>query len=237
MSATKRMSHGLQFLASYTFSKSLDNNSGGVSSVFITSSGDQRNLGQAYGPSDFDRTHRFVINYIYQVPYWGFGLTRNGLTRTVFADWQLSGVTTWQSGLPFTITDANGGALYGATTSRANFASGASASSAKKSGSTQSRLNAYFDPAAFVTAGDYFGNTSRNLLRGPRQSDWDLSVVKNFSIGGERRLEWRSEFFNLFNHTAFGLPASAVSTPSTFGSITSTVGNPRIVQFAAKVLF
>jgi len=62
-------------------------------------------------------------------------------------------------------------------------------------------------------------------------------VVKNFTLKGERRLEWRSEFFNLFNHTTFGLPAGAVSTPSTFGAITSTVGNPRIIQFAAKFIF
>ncbi len=124
LSATKRISHGLQFLISYTFSKSIDNNSGASTSVFNTVSGDQNDLKQNRGLSDFDRRHRFVVNYIYEVPYWGFALPKNGLTRTIFGGWELAGVTTWQSGSPFSINDSTGATLYGETTSRASWATG-----------------------------------------------------------------------------------------------------------------
>jgi outer membrane receptor protein involved in Fe transport len=237
ISATKRISHGLQFLFSYTFSRSIDNNSGASTSVFNTGSGDQSNLAQAKGLSDFDVTHRMVVNYIYDIPYWGFALGRNRLTNALFSGWELSGVTTWQSGTPFSITDATGATLYGETTSRASWASGATQETAAKSGSVESRLSAYFNTAAFTTAGTGWGNTGRNILRGPSQANFDFSVVKNFSLGEQRRLQWRSEFFNVFNHPNFGNPAGAVNTVSTFGSITSTVGNPRVVQFALKFLF
>lgn len=237
LSATKRLSHGLQFLVSYTFSKSLDNNSGGSTSVFNTVSGDQNDLKQNRGLSDFDRRHRFVVNYIYEAPYWGFALPKNRVTNTIFGGWELSGVTTWQSGSPFSIADTTGATLYGETTSRASWAPGASIATAMTSGSIESRLNGYFNTSAFVTAGTGWGNTGRNILRGPSQANFDFSAVKNFSLGERRNLQWRSEFFNIFNHPNFGNPSSSISTVSTFGTINSTVANPRVVQFALKFLF
>ena len=237
LSATKRISHGLQFLVSYTFSKSLDNNSGASTSVFNTVSGDQDDLKQNRGLSDFDRRHRFVVNYIYEVPYWGFALPKNRFTNTVFGGWEVSGVTTWQSGSPFTINDSTGATLFGETTSRASWAPGASMANVMTSGSIESRLSGYFNTAAFVTAGTGWGNTGRNILRGPSQANYDFSAVKNFAIGERRNLQWRSEFFNIFNHPNFGNPSSSISTVSTFGTINSTVANPRVIQFALKFLF
>ncbi len=105
------------------------------------------------------------------------------------------------------------------------------------SGSVESRLNGYFNTAGFVTAGTGWGNTGRNILRGPSQANFDFSAVKNFAIGERRNLQWRSEFFNIFNHPNFGNPSSSISTVSTFGTINSTVANPRVIQFALKFLF
>jgi outer membrane receptor protein involved in Fe transport len=238
VSLTQRLSHGLQFLASYTYSHSIDDSSGDSASVFVNPSGDQLNLHQATGSSDFDRTHRFIVNYIYDVPYLGFGFVpKNRLTNEVLGGWQVSGVTTLQTGTPFTVTDANGASFYGTATSRANYAVGRTAASAVKSGPITARYKSYFDTTAFVTSGTDYGNTGRNILRGPGQANWDFSALKNFPLYERTRFQFRAEFFNVFNHTNFANPGSAVSSASSIGVISSTVGNPRVIQFAGKILF
>jgi len=237
LSVTQRVYRGLQFLASYTYSHSIDDSSGDSASVFVNPSGDQLNIHQATGNSDFDRTHRFIVNYIYDLPYLGFGLKKNRLTTEVFGGWQVTGVTTLQSGTPYNLTDANGASNYGTGTSRVSLAPGRTVQSAIKSGSVTSKYQSYFDTTAFVTSGTDYGNVSRNPLRGPGQANWDFSALKDFPIYEKTKLQFRSEFFNVFNHTNFANPAGAISTSSTFGVISSTVGNPRVIQFAAKILF
>lgn len=238
VSVTQRLSHGLQFLASYTYSHSIDDSSGDSSSVFVNPSGDQLNLHQATGSSDFDRPHRFIINYIYDLPYLGFHLVpQNRLTKQVLGGWQASGVTTLQTGTPFNVTDANGATYYGTSTSRASYAAGRTAASAMKSGPITGKYKAYFDTTAFVTSGTGYGNVGRNVLRGPGQANWDFSALKNFPIYERTSFQFRAEFFNIFNHTNFANPGSALSSSSSFGVISSTVGNPRVIQFAGKILF
>lgn len=236
LSVTKTLGHGLQFLAAYTLSQSVDDASGG-DTVFNTTSGDQDNVHQATGRSDFDMPSRFIISGLYNVPYLGNRLQRNAFTTGLLGGWQLGWITTAQSGMPFNITDSNGAVYYGTGTSRANYATGATSSTAKLGGSAISRLTKYFNTAAFVTAGNLYGNVPRNSLRGPGESNWDFSVVKNIPLVHETDFQFRTEFFNLFNHTNFGNPGSAVSSGSTFGVISSTVGNPRVVQFAGRLSF
>src|SRR4030095_5235235 len=189
-SLTKRMSDGLGFLASYTFSRSLGNVSGG--DAFGDFAGSFGNLAQnqhdvrgtGYGPLNFDRTHRFVMSGLYELPF--FRGSTSALEKAL-GGWQLSGIWTVQSGTPFSIIDTTSGTLYGLS-GRARFAPDATAETAPPSGSTQSRVYAYFNTAAFTrapsipaggttpdgfpvsAAGTVFGNTGVNILRGPGQA-------------------------------------------------------------------
>ena len=237
-SVTQRLSHGLQLLASYTYSKSLDTQSSPTDgTTFTTFNGDQTNLAGNYGPSDYDRKNRVVVSGVYSVPAFGFALDRTAMSKKAFTGWQLSGVGTAQSGLPYSVTDASGGALYGGTTSEANFAPGASVATARLNGRTESRLTQYFNTNAFTSAGNLFGNAGRNILRGPFQRNIDLSIIKQTTIHDATNFEFRTEFFNILNFANFANPSSAISSPTSFGVISNTVGNPRIIQFVAKVNF
>jgi len=236
-SVTRRLSSGLRLLASYTWSKSLDNNSGsGTGATFTGFDGDQNRLDLNRGPSDFDRTHRLVVNFSYNIPRWGFGLNDTAFGKRIFDGWQLAGVVVTQSGTPFSILDTSGAALYGTANSRASFAPGATVETATLSGRVQDRLNEYFSRAAFVRAGNEFGDSGRNILRGPRQRNLDLAVNKRFPLMERISLEWRAEFFNLLNLVNFANPGGSI-TASSYGLIRSTTGNPRVIQFALKLVF
>ena len=254
-SLTQRFSHGLSFLASYTYSKALSVvNTGADTNVasFPTGAQDQRDIrGTGYGLQAFDRTHRFVFSYSYRLPSPKLG----ALAERVLGGWQASGIVTAQSGLPFSVTDARGGSLYGSAASRAGFAPAASIETAEKSGSVTSRLSQYFNTAAFAPArtitsgttpdgfpvsapgGTLFGNTGRNILRGPGQCNMDLALVKTIKLVEAARLEFRTEFFNLFNNVNFANPGSDIANPATFGVISATSSAPRVMQFALKLQF
>jgi hypothetical protein len=249
-SLTKRLSHGLQFLASYTWSKSLDVSSGGTTGSGGPSepfdvgeiTNDQTHLRNAYGPSDFDRTQRFVLNFVYQPP----ALERGPRPlQYLLSRWQFSGLAVLQSGLPITVLDSLGGSAYGSPAfSRAECTGQPYASS----GSLTQRINGYFNAAAFTTApviGDDgvatgFGNCGKGIIRGPSQKNLDIGIQRTFRVFKESNsLMFRAEAFNLTNTPKFGMPISDVETIPThaFGLITSTLTNPRILQFALKFSF
>jgi len=235
-SLTQRAKYGLRFQASYTYSKSMDDTSGGSTTIFSEITGDESNIGSSKGVSDFDRTHRLLINGTYEIPQWGFRWNHSAIGKRLFTGWQISGIGIWQSGAPFSITDSAGAVFYGTTGSRANYAPGATAQSALKSGSPQSRLNAYFDTAAFTRAGNFFGNVGRNTMRGPRQRNLDFSVNKHVPITERLTAELRGEFFNALNMVNFAAPTGSIASTG-FGGIKATDGNPRVIQFALKLLF
>jgi hypothetical protein len=234
-SARKTYSKGLSFSAAYTWSRSIDN---------IRASGAGRNqpiggtTGDFYdhpvGISDFDRTHRFVVSYVWDLPRVA---SANGVVAQAVNGWSISGVGTMQSGLPFSITDSRGGTIYGAS-SYAQFAPGMGPGDAARSDPT---LNQYFNTAAYVAPprigdGTGFGNSGRNYLRGPGQINFDMALVKLFPIGADQ-LEFRGEIFNVFNRPNFGLPGTNLGSPASFGVISSTVVAPRIMQFALRFRF
>ena len=224
---------GLRLLVSYTWSKSLDNNSGsGTGATFTQTDGDQTRLPLNRGLADFDRTHRVVTNFSYTIPTWA----RLNFGKRLFEGWQLAGVAVMQSGTPFSILDTSGAAFYGTANSRASWASGATFASAQGSGRTQSRLNGYFNTAAFVRAGNDFGNAGRNILRGPNQRNLDLSINKRIAVTERVSVEWRSEFFNVLNIANFSNPGGSI-TAASYGLIRNTTGNPRVIQFALKLAF
>ena len=248
LSVTKRFSRGLQFLSAYTYGKSNDYYSGGTINELFATPGDQFDWRTNYGPSDFDRRHRFVTSFVYDVPKL---VSDSNSTRVVLNNWQLNGIVTLQTGTPFSIVDIVGNNII----QRANFASGFSGS-IETSGDTQSRLNGFFNTAAFslsrpILAGtnlgtpnnptfdrnNPFGNTPRNFLYGPGQKNMDFSVVKFIPIRESIRGEFRTEFFNLFNWANFANPNNNIAVPSTFGRITATSAGPRVIQFAFKLNF
>ena len=242
-SLTKRSSHGLEFLTSYTFSKALDNTSGtgGLSSLDLDFLGnDQSNPGSSHGLSDFDRRHRFITSFLYQLPLPKFA---PGLLRPVFSHWQFSGVMVLQSGLPITVIDSSAGSVYGNLVgiTRAECTGADPASS----GSLTSRLNGYFNRAAFQKPPLFnndpgstgFGNCGVGILRGPAQRNLDLGMQRTFSIREKATLDFRTEFFNFTNTPKFAQPVNDFAAGPAFGLITATSGNPRIIQFALKLKF
>jgi len=245
-SFSKRVSHGLQFLASYTWSKSMDDTSGtGGSDVFEEwlLSNDQNNPSQAYGPTDFDRTQSAVLSLIYQTASFSSG---SRLLRGALHNWQLSAIAVAQSGTPLTVLDGNAGLVYGNIVNRAQ----RPLSNPLTPGSMFSRVQVkahYLDAAAFpsapiapfgATASDTgFGNSATGFLRGPGQRNIDLAVERSFPIVESVRFDLRAEFFNLTNTTNFANPSTSLSSGQTFGTITGASSNPRIIQFAAKILF
>ena len=253
-SVTKRFSHGLQFLGSYTWSKNLDETSGsGGSNVFelwlLTNN--QNNPRQAYGLTDFDRAQRAVVNFTWNAPK--FQQTPL-LTRRLLSDWQVSGIAVIQSGSPITVLDSNAGLVYGNFENRAQ----RTGSTPSTQGSLHSRvLNGYLDPNAFTVApeapngsgpGDTdFGDSGVGIARGPGQHNIDMAVERIFPVTESSNFRFRAEFFNLTNTAQFanpnnGLdftegPSGPVNLNPSFGNITSTAANPRIIQFALKFLF
>jgi hypothetical protein len=228
----KQFSYGLSFQASYTWSKDLSDlyNSGANTNANVN---DATNLSHQMGPTTFNRPQRVIFNYA--------------------EGWNLSGVTTIQDGVPLTITDTRAGTIYGlngvnATVQTAQMAAGATYSSVPTSGGIESRLGGksggpgYFNGAAFAAPpvignGTGYGNSGTGILLGPGNVNFDASLIKNTSITERQNIQFRTEFFNLFNHPQFSNPATAFSSAATFGQITTTSVNPRIIQFALKYIF
>jgi len=239
-SLTQRLAHGLQFLASYTWSKNLDtlSGSGGLSNFelgFLTN--DQTNQRQARGPNDFDRTHLGVLSLVYSIPALNGGL---GLLRAATSNWQVSTVAVAQSGTPLTVTDSSAGSVFGNLTGfeRAQCTGMNPASS----GSLFHRIDGYFNPAAFAAPpaigdGTGFGNCGVGIARVPNQKNIDLALEKRFSMWELGTLHLRGEFFNAANRPQFGNPILDHNAGPAFGLITSTVANPRLVQLALRYEF
>ncbi len=245
-SITKRLSHGLEFLGSYTWSRNLDQTSGSSGSgLFETHlvTNDQTNFQQAYGPTDFDRTHRAVASVVYNT---SFARHLTPSLRKAVGDWQVSGVFVAQSGTPITILDNNAGTVYG----NYPFENRAQLSGLKTttSGSIYSRVRTqYLNPAGFTSAPEApfgtgpadtdFGNSGVGLVRGPGQFNIDMALERTIPVWESHSIHIRGEFFNLTNTSNFSNPNSNVSSGPAFGVITSTATNSRIIQVALKYRF
>jgi hypothetical protein len=247
VTARKQLSHGLTVQAAYTWSRDMGNMNSTVASASSGNSGDPTNLNQQYGQVYFSRPQRLILNYAYNLPLG----THQGIAGYLLNGWNWSGVTTIQGGTPLTITDATGGSIFGTTTSRAQMCPGATYGTAVTSGGVEARLGGnsggpgYVNINAFCSAdlpqignGTGYGNSGVGILLGPGQFNFDTSLTKNTRIKERFNLQFRSEFFNIMNHPQFSNPGTlAVSSPSSFGQITTTSVNPRIIQFGLKLLF
>ena len=235
LTATKRFSHGSTILGAYTLGKTIDEASGGTR-YYTNASGDPQNLRGSRGLADFDRTHRLVVSYSLAVPN-PFGPDARGFAKA-FSGWDVSGITTIQSGSPFHVVnsqsnlDYEGDAGSPGSGGRADWVGGIPAFTA---GSVSERLNGFLNPAAFAAAPrSRYGNLGRNVFRGPGSNLFDFRIAKSTPLREQVSLKFLTEFFNLFNHASFSNPGTNLST-GTFGTIRSTLSNARIIQFALKV--
>jgi outer membrane receptor protein involved in Fe transport len=215
LSASRRFVQGLALQGSYTFSRSIDN-----VTTPINSYADNR---MERALSGFDRTHVLVLSYVYELPLFR---TTSGFLKHILGGWQISGISRFESGTPFSITIPGDLAGVGTNGQRPNL------TGPIKLEKTQLR---WFSGSFALPAQGTFGSLGRNVVRGPGINNWDVSFSKRTAIRENISLQFRAEFFNLFNHTQWaGVSASLGS--ANFGQITSA-RDPRITQLGLRLIF
>jgi hypothetical protein len=242
---SRQYSHGLSFLASYWFSKSLDYistlNVAGSAPTLVAGENDLAqnpfDLRAEHGPSLFDARSRFVFSGTWALPRWrdapkAAALITNG--------WQLNTITSISSGTPFTVYDSADVSLQGSAPEISGFYSSRPDLISDPNSGQPHTPNQWVSRAPFLqlnpqTQAGQFGNEGRNVVRGPGIADVDLSLFKYFNIDESRRVQFRAECFNLLNHPNFGLPENDLESPA-FGQILQA-GPPRLLQLALKFVF
>jgi hypothetical protein len=228
----KSLSNGLFFLASYTWSKSLD----WQSDPYSFTEPNFYDLKSAYGPSDFNHTHLFVLSGVYQLPI-GTGKhflsSSNRVIQTLAGNWSLGTIISLDSGTPFYALAGADIANVGSINQRAE-RTGAHPYSGT---GFHQNANSWLNKAAFAAPAAYtFGNESKNDLVGPAFKNVDLNASKNFPLFEDVNLQFRAELFNIFNHTNYGIPDHSVQDAA-FGKILTAAAAGREVQFAFKIIF
>ncbi|GGA74548.1 hypothetical protein GCM10011507_27460 [Edaphobacter acidisoli] len=234
LNVTRRVSRDLTLLGNLVWARVTDNTSSGTEGQ--AGPPNPYNLNSSRGPADFDQAVRVNISANYYLPkftssrHWGE--LANG--------WQLNMIANLRTGMPYTVTSGTDRSLSGIGNDYADIVPGVSTN--RTAGF--SRIAEYFNPAAFNPAAiGTFGNTHRNVYRGPGYEDIDASIFKDFFT--ERRVhgQFRAEGFNILNHTNLNNPVTTVSsknsvigTPNSLGTINGS-GDPRVFQFGAKILF
>ena len=231
-SAERRFRGDYTVTTSYTFGKAKDYQSN-IISHGQSSFTNPFDRSYDYALADFDRTHRFVGSFLYQLPYLKDSSTP---LRLVAGGWQLNSIVTLESGVPFTVITGADTSLDGVGADRPNLIGTPELDTGRPRGEQVAK---YFNTAAFQTGtpGTY-GTAGRNLLRGPGNATVDFSALKNFDMPGfgeDAYLQLRVEAFNLFNRANFGNPVNNILA-ATFGRIT-TAGEPRILQFGIRYVF
>lgn len=225
----KRFSQGLQLDASYVWGKNYDNG---------TNHQDSFNPMKDYAITSYDVHQRFVVSYIYDLPFGRgrqFGGHINRVENAILGGWQVNGITTLQSGFPLQISASNNLSSFNVQTLYADN----NGQNANLHGDIHKRLKAYFKTSVFSQPQPYHlgnGPAYYSNLRGPGLASTDLSLFKEFHAVDRLNVQFRAEAFNAFNHVQFGNPDTRVTDPA-FGSITSQSNLPRQIQFGLKLLF
>jgi hypothetical protein len=232
--AEKRFSGGLNMIASYTYSKFLENcndtgttvgsDSGAYSNFY--------NRRADYGPSANDLRQRFSFSSVYELPFGpGKPWVSKGALARIVGGWGLGNVTVVQTGAPISVTTQ--------TNNTNAFSAGAQRPDVLRNPnlpSDQRTVTRWFDTGAFVQPAIYtFGNSGRNIVRAPGLFTMDFSVMRNFHLGEKRQLQFRGEFFNALNHTNFSNPGNTFGSAS-FGTI-SAAGSARQIQVGMRLAF
>lgn len=238
----KSLSHGLALRAAYTYSHALDNGSSLEAGNVIPS-----NFNLTYGNSAFDARQRLALEYLYQIPDWGF----HHLPSRVTKGWTFAGVTSLQTGFPIPLTDSSFRSLECTPVAsnfgcwdRPDFVKTATIFSNPRNVQTlpnaagvNHKGNYYFDPASYAhNALGTVGTAGRNVFHGPGINDTDLSFYKNTAITEKTNLQLRVDLFNAFNHAQFNNPSGNVNS-SLFGRVTTTRIPARITQLSVSFSF
>jgi hypothetical protein len=234
----KKYAQGLYFLGSYTWSKSLDNQSTGTDSSAAVGSEaqDPRNLRAEWGRSTFDRPHRFVFSTVWEVPYGRgkhFGRDAAAPLDWVFGGWQFSGIYTASSGTGVTAT-----MLYTSINADAGTPARADAILPANLPKSERTIEKWFNTAGFKKPSTpRYGTAGRNTIQTPGMNSFDIGISKYFKWGKDatRRVQVRAEMFNALNHTNFGLPNHGIDDAA-FGSI-GGAGAARVIQFGFRFEF
>jgi hypothetical protein len=223
----KRFSHGLQFQAAYTWSKSMDDASTFEESLNPFDFNASRAL------SLFNSAQRFVISYDWELPL----PKHQGFAGKILDDWAISGITQFQSGFPIRLDTTDDNELINSF-----FFTGTEAPSLVAPFHTlnpKTNGNFWFNPNDFQDPplGQFNNGTQRTICCGPGLQDWDFSVHKQILFTEARYMQFRAEFFNIFNRTDFANPDGHFEDGPTFGKITTTSVPQREIQFALKFFF
>jgi hypothetical protein len=227
----RRYTHGLTFLANYTWAKDLSDAPDFRSPMFESSiPQNNADLAAERGPA-CDVRHRFALSAVYAIP----GLNKAAWTSAVTKNWQFSTLYQVQTGFPFTISvfgdTANSGTVLGENPIRAN------TTGQPVFGPGTHTASAWFNSAAFATPAAFtFGNVGRNSVYGPGLQTWDFALARDFSLTERAKFQFRGEFFNALNHANLGTPDRFVNTPQ-FGTITQPTTPGREVQLSARLSF
>lgn len=240
-SLRRRFGHGLAFLASYTFSKTLDDvssfNMSGSSPQLVAGENDLAqnpwDLAAEYGRSLFDARQRLVLSYQWELPFWK---SSQNWYQYALGNWQLNGIFSTATGTPFTVYDSSDPSLQGQSPEISGFV-GDRPNLVGNPNDGPRTASAWFNTQAFqhVTQLGTFGDAGRNIVQAAGLAQWDFAVSKNFRLAESKTLQFRGEFFNVLNRVNFGLPNDDISSPA-FGQI-QTALPPRQIQFALKFLF
>ncbi len=219
------MAKGLEFVAAYTFGKSIDNASSVENMINPLDSGRSRSL------SLFDARHRFVISYNWQLPHFEV----QNWSGHIVNGWSVSGITSLQSGFPIRITSASDRELMSSwdfeTPGEPDLVAPFRTLDPRSSGGY------YFDPNSFAEAPlGQIGNAPRTICCGPGIVNFDLGVHKDFRLSESTQLQLRTEIFNIFNHTQFLNPDGNITNGDTFGLV-RRARDPRLIQLAIRLSF
>jgi hypothetical protein len=244
----KRFSNGWNMLSSYTWQHTI----GQTEENEYFEPQNTHNLAAERGDNGPDYRHQFTSGFGYELPFGPHKhfLSSDGPIRWLVGGWQMNGIVTLYSGAAFTPllsfdpTNTGSGAPRPDLVGDPNVAGPVAANPGCQAPSQIHTLQYWYNPCAFAvpqlypgqTSATYFGNAGRGILRGPRYTNVDLSLFKDFRLTEGTLLQFRAEVFNVFNHPQFGLPNNTVNVEGA-GSITSTVGSSRQLQFALKFSF
>ena len=193
------------------------------------------NIGDSYGNISNITPQTLEISYAYALPFGRGQLLLHdtgALVDKIINGWQIAGITSFQTGQPFSVTYTAPGSPIGLVSGRANRVPGIPLYPQHKT------LNEWFNPAAFTAPPNFtYGTSGYNMLWGPHYQNWDMNLMKNIAWKERYNLQVRADAFNVFNHPNFSVPNAAVTNPSSIGTVTSQVNENRTMEFGAKFSF
>ena len=229
--AEKRFSHGMTFLASYTWSHAIDDGAGTLDDG-ASGRRDNYNVSLERGNSQYDLRHNFIASFVYDLPFGrgrAMGANMHPVANAILGGWQLSGILFVRSGEPFSVTVSGDVANMGATNYANRIGNGNLAASERS-------IDRWFDTSAFGVPAQYtIGNAGRNILYGPGSTSMDVKIGKNWMLTEQLRLEYRLEMFNFTNTPNFGTPNGTLNNAQV-ARITSAA-DPRRIQMGMKIVF